>query len=339
MKLTLSALGPYLIYSFKSEDELVKAIDEISVKFTTHREKISDYLNDPRLVAAYTCFYLLTNIPKLSEVLKWMPENWIRILKNCDLIDLGSGPGTFSLAWKEYGGAGDFYQIEQSTLMREQAKKIWEGLYQDSLFQAPRFQASSWKDQTAKEKFLLFGHSANEMSLLTIVDYIENIRPDHILFIEPGTKDFFTKMLEVRKYLLSKNFNLLFPCPNSNDCPMTGSEDWCHQFINIRQHDEIERISQMAKKDRRLLPLTVQAFSKTFKDERPQERIVRVLPETKFAHEWKVCHKNQIEHYQIMKRDFSKQENKVLSAIMSGEAISTEVVKVVDKIKRVKLIK
>lgn len=334
MKFTLSSLIPYLIYSFKSEDELVKAIEEVSLKFTTNRDNIADYLNNPRLVAAYTCFYLLTNIPKLSEVMKWMPQDWVDSLKNCDLIDLGAGPGTFSLAWKEYGGKGQYYQIEQSSLMRDQARKIWDGLYKDSLHQSPR-----WQNQSGKEKFLLFGHSANEMSLTDAINYIESISPDHILFIEPGTKDFFSKMLEIRKYLLSKNFNILYPCPGSGDCPMSGTKDWCHQFIQIKHHDEIERISQMAKKDRKLLPLTVQAFSTSFKYQNPRERIVRVLPETKFGHEWMVCHDNQIDHYQIMKRDLSKEETKMLSAKLSGAAITTEIVKVVDKIKRVKFIK
>lgn len=332
--MNLSSILPHLLHKFKSEAELIKAIEEISLKFTTNRERIGDYLKDPRLVSAYTVFYLLTNIPKLREVLKWMPESWIEELKTCDFVDLGAGPGTFSFAWKELGASGAFFQIELSSLMKEQGKKLWEGFHQEKLFQGSR-----WDWQTEKPKFLLFGHSANEMGTKVSIDYIEKINPDHILFIEPGTKDFFPKMLEIRTYLLEKKFNVLYPCPNELSCPMTNGKDWCHQFIQVKQDSEIERISQMAKKDRKLLPLTVHAYSRTFKATNPSERVVRVLPETKFSFEWEVCQNNHLEHFQIMKRDLSKQETKDLEQVLSGTAIESEVVKTLESSKRVKIIK
>lgn len=333
--MNLSGLLPFLLYQFKSESDLVQAIEEISLKFTKERSRIGDYLKDPRLVAAYTAFYLLTNIPKLEEVLKWMPVEWVEELKGCDFVDLGAGPGTFSLAWKELGGHGDFYQIELAGLMKEQGKKIWEGLYPEKLQQGSR-----WEWNTPKSKFLLFGHSANEMTVDVALDYIDKINPDHILFIEPGTKEFFPKMLAIRNHLMSKRYAILFPCPLEEQCPMRNSDtDWCHQFIQVRQNEEVERISQMARKDRKLLPLTVQAFSRTFRRPAPAERIVRVLDETKFSHEWQVCRNNVLERYQIMKKDLSKAESKALSEVLAGEAIETELVKAFDQSKRVKLLR
>ena len=331
--MNLSELQPYLIHQFKSESDLLKAIEEISIKFTKERNKIGDYLKDPRLVSAYTAFYLLTNIPKLNEVLKWMPATWIDELKKCDFIDLGAGPGTFSLAWKELGAEGDFYQIELSQLMREQGKKIWEGFHKEKLFQGIK-----WEWKTERPKFLLFGHAANEMGAAAAIQYIEKINPEHILFIEPGTKVFFPTMLEIRNYLLNNNHSVLYPCPNELECPMKNSpDDWCHQFIQIKQDAEIERISQMAKKDRKLLPLTVHAYSRTFKTKNPSERLVRILPETKFSMEWEVCHENVLEHYQVMQRDLSKQESKALGSLLAGESVKTEVIKILENAKRVKV--
>lgn len=331
--MNLSDLQPYLLHQFKSESDLLKAIEEISVKFTKERNKIGDYLKDPRLVSAYTAFYLLTNIPKLNEVLRWMPAEWVDELKKCDFIDLGAGPGTFSLAWKEQGATGDFYQIELSQLMKEQGKKIWEGFHKEKLFQG-----SKWEWKTERPKFLVFGHSANEMGAAAAIQYIEKINPEHILFIEPGTKDFFPVMLEIRNYLLKNGHSVLYPCPNELECPMKNSaDDWCHQFIQIKQDAEIERISQMARKDRKLLPLTVHAYSRTFKTKNPSERLVRILPETKFSLEWEVCHDNVLEHYQVMQRDLSKQESKELSSLLAGESVKTEVIKTLEHAKRVKV--
>lgn len=329
----LSDLTPHLIYQFNSEHELLAAIEEISQKFTVNRDKIGDYLKDPRLVSAYTAFYLSTNIPKLQEVFKWMPEGWMDELKNCDFIDLGAGPGTFSLAWKTMGAGKDFYQIELSQLMKEQGKKIWEGLHQEKLFQGSR-----WEWSNPNPKFLLFGHSANEMGADVALDYIKKINPDHILFIEPGTKDFFPKMLKIRAELL-KEYNVLYPCPLPEKCPMDGTDNWCHQFIQVKHDLEVERLSQMARKDRKLLPLTVQAFSRTFSAKNPQERLVRVFPETKFSHEWEVCHSNVLTRYQVMKRDLSKSESKDLSEVLAGASIETEVLKELEQSKRVKLLK
>lgn len=331
--MNLSLIRPYLIYEFSSESDLLKAIEEVSTKFIHERIKLGDYLKEPRLVSAYTVFYLLTNIPKLSEVLKWMPEEWINELKKSDFIDLGAGPGTFSLAWKDQPGVhGDFYQIELSSLMKEQGKRLWDGFHTTKLFQS-----SKWEWKTERSKFLLFGHSANEMGAEAVIQYIEKINPEHVLFIEPGTKDFFPIMLKIREHLLKRDYSVLYPCANGLVCPMQTNEDWCHQFIHIKQDPEIERISQMLRKDRKLLPLTVHAYSRTFKGKNPTERIVRVLPQTKFSLEWEVCHENALEHYQVMLRDLPKQESKNYGALLAGEAVETELIKTLEHSKRVKI--
>jgi ribosomal protein RSM22 (predicted rRNA methylase) len=332
--LGLSQIRPLLLYEFKSDADLVDAVQEISQKFTLNRESIGDYLKDPRLVAAYTTFYLLTNLPKLTEVLKWMPKEWVETLKQSAFVDLGAGPGTFSLAWKEFSGAGEFYQIEQSLHMREQGKKLWDGIVGTELHQG-----KDWSWTTSREKFIVFGHSANEMGAQEAISFIKKINPEHILFIEPGTKSFFQEMLKIREFLLSNDFNVLYPCPEDLPCPMANGNDWCHQFIYVKHDPEVERLTQMARKDRSLLPLTVQAYSKTFKVQNPSERLVRVYSETKFSLEWDVCHNNELNHYQVMKKDFSKAEAKELGEILAGEAIETEVIKTFEKTKRVKLLK
>ncbi len=334
MELTLSTLLPHLIYTFKSESELVQAIDELSDKFTRNRERITDYLREPRLVAAYTAFYSLTNIPKLHEVLRWMPPAWVEELQRSTLVDLGAGPGTFSLAWRQEGATGPVYQVEHSALMREQAAKLWSAFGDGQLVQGQR-----WEWNVPHSKLLLFGHCANEMDVPTAIRYIDAIDPDHVLFIEPGTKEFFGKMLELRAHLLGAGHSVLFPCPLPAACPMQGSDDWCHQFIHVRQDSEVERLTQLARKDRKLLPLTVQAFSRTFRADNSRERVVRVHPETKFGHEWDVCHDNQLQRYQLLKRDLTKSESKTLGELRAGAAVVTEIIKETEQYTRVKLIK
>lgn len=334
--MNLSSLLPFLLHSFKSENDLVQAIQELSLKFTKDRKNISDYLNDERLVSAYSAFYLTTNLPKFEAILPWLPEEFCHDIKSCDFIDLGAGPGTMSLGWMNWLGKseGEVYQVETSELMKKQAKKIWQGLYPEKNLH----QSSAWNEKNERPKVVVFGHSANEMGSELSLRYLEKINPDHIIFIEPGTPEFFQEMLIIRESLLKDKFDVVYPCPSALACPMANTSDWCHQFIQVRHDPEVERLSQILKKDRKLLPLTVHVYSKK-KYEKSSERLVRVMPETKFSFEWEVCHNNKLEHYQLMRRGLEKKKTKILEAMLSGAGLETEIEKELENAKRVKLIR
>lgn len=327
----LKDLLPHLIFDFPNEADLLKAISELSKKFTVERERIDDYLHDPRLSAAYTAFYLATNIPKFEAILPWFSSEILEGFRHSTLIDVGAGPGTFSLAFRAWRGPGEIIQIEQSKLMREQAKKIWEGFYsQENLLQ-------NINTKVEGPKLMLFGHSANEMGAGQALNYVREYEPEHILFIEPGTKDYFPKMLEIRTELLRQGYRVLYPCPNADSCPLAGSDDWCHQYVHVSHPSDIERISQMAGKDRRNLPLIVHLYSKNLPNMRTSERLLRVYPETKFSFEWDVCHENLKEHYQVQKRGMDKSQQKKIARMTPGDTIKTEIEKEFDGVKRVRL--
>lgn len=333
--MNLSDCLPHLIYQFKSERELLEAVEELSQKFTVKRSEIGDYLKESRLTAAYTAFYLTTNIPKWSAVLKWLPDEFKKAIVESPFVDVGAGPGTFSLAFleEEKNYHQKVYQLETSAKMREQALKLWGGLQPEIELE----QLTHPKEIPGS--FMVFGHSANEMGAEDALKYIEKINPEHILFIEPGTKSFFPQMLKIRESLIAQGFHVNFPCPWENACPMKeSSEDWCHQFIHVRQSADVERLSQILKLDRKLLPLTVHAYSKSV-NLKQQERIVRVHPSTKFSFEWDVCRGEKLEHYQVMKRGFDKKTQKRLDEVLSGDSVVTELDKELEEAQRVRLIK
>jgi hypothetical protein len=93
----------------------------------------------------------------------------------------------------------------------------------------------------------------------------------------------------------------------------------------------------MAKKDRRLLPLTVFAFSLPTKRMISGARVIRVFSETKFSFEWEVCEENIIYHFQVMKRGLSKQNLDLFASVKSGDMIQVEVDKTLEKQVRVKI--
>ncbi|MFA5584027.1 MAG: small ribosomal subunit Rsm22 family protein [Bacteriovoracaceae bacterium] len=325
---------PHLLYQFKSEQEIFDSIIEISKKFTTERENISDYLHDDRLVSAYTLYFLLTNIPKFRGILNWLPNDFVEQLKGATFIDVGAGPGTFSIAFREWTSqSGEVYQIETSKKMKEQARLLWDGLYQSNelIQELPK--------NGGGPRVMFFGHSANEMGPQTALDYIKRVNPDHIIFLEPGTKSFFKEMLEIRKVLLKENWNQVYPCSTHESCPMENTDNWCHQYLHHVHTPEIERVSQKVGINRRYMAMTLQVFSKNISYKTNSAKIIRVMPETKFSFEWEICDQNQLYDVQVMKRGMNKSDMKNISNFCAGDLITYEVDKDLGpNKKRIKLI-
>lgn len=323
---SLDDLLPHLLYQFESEHELIKSILEVSDAFTVNRHKIHAYLQDPRLISAYTLFYLATNIPKLHSVINLLGIDF----KNDHLIDVGAGPGTFSLAWINLFGGSVVTQIETSTLMKEQSLKLFQAFF-------PHVKIASTLNEKS-QSLMLFGHSLNEMGFLQGLKYVLKFQPEKVLLIEPGTKESFRICLDFREQMIKSGYFISYPCQNQNACGLQHDlSNWCHQIIEVRHHPSIERITQMAKKDRRRLPLIIQFYEKT-SSKKSETILFRVLKETKHSFEWEVCQENKIEKWQIEKKGLTKEEQKSLSLYGPGQKISAETVKEMDSLKRVKLL-
>lgn len=332
----LSDLYPHLLHQFASEADLVRAIEDISRAFTTDRHNIQRYLSDPRLVSAYTVFYLTTNVPKLAAVFDWLTPAEREAVTRMELVDVGAGPGTFTLAWKVLTGA-DAVMLETAPLMREQAAKLVLGL-----FGAPaQFRLSS----KHKPRLLLFGHSLNEMGVAAGLSYVKDADPDRIWLIEPGTKETFKIALEFRQALLQSGWGITFPCLGASACPMQGTENWCHQYVDVRHDAQTERLTQLVHKDRRRLPLTVMMFERPARviESANRARIVRVKEETKFSHEWQVCHSADrqltLSEFQLPKKSYPKEEKRAIEALLSGSLIEYQVEKVTAQSTRIRLVR
>ena len=84
----------------QSIDEISEGVKLLQKDFTTDRDKsIENYLSDPKLVSAYTAFYLPSNLKKCAFLL--IKIQLLNSLENIQFIDLGCGHGTISLGWME----------------------------------------------------------------------------------------------------------------------------------------------------------------------------------------------------------------------------------------------
>lgn len=318
--LSLSQIKPHLLTPDISEAEIINYIKELSVQFTVKRKDIDEYTTNEKKISAYTSFYLPTNIPKLEFLLSRIPEKILEDLKHRPFIDMGCGPGTFSLAYKKIMNIDDFVEItavDSSELMLKQAKKIMAAFYPETKFNAQKKYINK-----KSESILFFGHSINEMGIEKASDIIATIDPEYILWIEPGTSEAFFQLKKMREVLLS-TYNVIYPCPGDALCP----NEWCHQVLRTSHEASIERLSQIAALDRRTLPMSTHFYRRKNSEKKESLPVTtRFLNETKFSFEYEICREdenknNSNEVIQLLKKELSKAEIKFFKSANVGELL------------------
>jgi hypothetical protein len=336
ISLTPEELKPHLLISNISSAEMVKLIKEMSIKFTKKREDIHDYVFEHRHVSAYASFYLPTNMPKLEFLLSQLPSDVIQDFKNRPFIDIGAGPGTFSLAWKKLlkiSSHVEMIAVDTSKIMLDQAEKIMNGF-----FPKHKFLSTTKFAEKKENSVLFFGHSINEMGREKAQDYIMTIDPEYIIWIEPGTSELFKELVILRDIVLD-HYDVLYPCPSSAACPNT----WCHQVLRTTHLPELERLSQLVELDRKILPMTAHVYRRKSKTPTvaTQATVIRYIQETKFSFEYEVCYAfegtNINAIIEIQKKLLTKEEVKNFKHSSVGDRLDFTVLKVIGEKLRVKL--
>jgi ribosomal protein RSM22 (predicted rRNA methylase) len=336
--LSFEELRPHLLIPNITEPEVVKYIKEMSMKFTQKRDQITDYVLDHRQVSSYASFYLPTNMPKLHFLLSKLPQDVLEDFKNRPFIDMGSGPGTFSLAYKmlmEVPAHVEIIAVDSAQIMLDQATKLMEGF-----FPGDKFQTARKFSEKKSNSILFFGHSINEMGIDKVQSQIMITDPEYVMWIEPGTSELFHELKKLRSNILD-SYDALYPCPSSAGCP----SDWCHQVLRTSHDPSIERLSQLVSLDRKILPMTAHVYRR--KKTQPvlnSPVTIQFLNETKFSFEYEVCMVNENKDnrtavIEIQKKQLSKEEEKAFKNADVGERFDFEVEKVVQNKLRVKLTK
>lgn len=324
--LSLSDISPFLLSALK-EHELIALLKQISVGFTSERERIGEYVSERDLVSAYCSYYLPTNIPKLDFLLAQLGPEILTKLENLPFIDVGSGPGTYSVGWlSHFKKAPAIHLVDQSSLMLEQARTLIEGLGI-----GPSMATYTPGLPSISGGVMLFGNSLNEMGVKRGLELIEKGDPEFVILIEPGTKQSFAEVLPLRDELIAMGMRPLYPCASAGACPLRSSDDWCHQVLRMTHDPEIERLSQLIGLDRKVMPFVAHIYQRGGGSARPAH-FLRFLTETKFSFMWQVClvgENGDLEtmKFELMKRDYPKKIIKRLQQASVGESFSFQIVK------------
>ena len=332
MQISLSEIKDCLLYEFKDDHALGKSIEEVGKIFNHMRDHLSDYYDDEKLISAYVAYYFTTNIPKFEKAITMAG---VDLSEYDNLVDIGTGPGTFLIAAKAMHHKLHLYGVDHSDLMLKQAQKIFNYFY--SLDDVTL--TKNLNPPKEGKTLYLFSHSLNEMDENTYLNYLRQIADSDILLIEPGTKESFIKILNVREHLIQNGYKVHFPCHKESPCPMNPEKDWCHQYMFVTHADDVEVMTQKLGRNRRLLPICIQYYRKSEKTPRDEAMLVRVLRPTKHSLEWVVCDKNNaMINLEIPIKQFSKKEAKEMQKVTAGHLVQYEVIKELPEKLRVKLI-
>lgn len=333
--LSIEDIRPHLLNPALKESDMVHFIKEMSAKFTKKRDQIGDYVLDDDHVASYTALYLTTNIPKLHFLLSKLPADVLEDIINRPFIDIGCGPGTFSLGMSLLfeKTPPEVICVDSSKVMLDQAEKILKGFFSNV-----NLQTFSRFSEKKTDSVLFYGHSINEMGIQKVQDQVIMVDPEYVIFIEPGTSELFLELKKLREALLD-SYEILYPCPSSSACP----NEWCHQVLRTSHDQSVERLSQLASLDRKIMPMTAHVYRRRQNTEtRPKATIIRFINETKFSFEYEVCffeegeNKNAV--IEIQKKQLSKEQEKAFKHSNVGDHIRFEVERTVGTKLRVKIL-
>lgn len=331
--LSLGDVRPHLLNPGLSDAEITRLVKEMSLKFTQKREHIEDYVLSRDMVSAYAAFYLPTNIPKLHFLLSKLTDSTLADLKGRPFIDMGAGPGTFSLGYHLLMGsdAGHTTIVDTSVLMQQQAQQICKGFFPDvSLEMSRHYRLKN------RESILFFGHSINEMGVQEALEHVMVIDPEYIIWIEPGTSELFSELKKLRGFI-ADDYDVLYPCPSMKGCPSS----WCHQVLRTSHDPSIERLSQLIGLDRKILPMAAHVYRRKQSGSKTANlpTLIRYMTETKFSFEYEVCleengkNKNVVVEYQ--KKNLGKNLEKRFKNLSVGEKARFEVDRIIGEKYRV----
>jgi ribosomal protein RSM22 (predicted rRNA methylase) len=181
------------------------------------------------------------------------------------LLDLGSGPGTASLAALNYLNAiKEVTFVDRSLTFLEAAKSFCEG----GSFKTNLVNKNLTDPSTLPSADLVIAsYSTNELSENALPSFIERAwaaTNSIFVVVEPGTKAGFRNILKIRDLLINRGAKILAPCPHSAECPMNNTDKWCHfrvRFNRSRLH-KIVKDAVLSHEDE---PFSFMAFSKSDK--------------------------------------------------------------------------
>lgn len=296
-----------------SPKKVTEAVGELSRLFTKERGHLNQaYLDNGLLGAAYLQYFLPVNLVKIQLLLDEMPTPQVN--ESFSVLDLGSGPGTGTLAvldwWHQQAlpYALSVTAIDGSKAALGQSRQLWDRYCEAASVRAASLQVNEgdlerrvWFEQVKQRapfdliivanclnEVYLDAHDSTEMRAELISESLSLLASNGtMMIIEPALRETSRRLLQVRDRLLQeKRCTAYSPCLHENDCPaMINPHDWCHEERTWDPPAVIQQIDERVgfiKDALKFSYLLLRKDGKTIVERRPDVyRVVSELREMK----------------------------------------------------------
>lgn len=178
--------------------------------------------DEPFTTAAYLAYFLPLNYARLRSV--WREVERCQ-LKPQSIWDFGSGVGTTQWMLEDQTNLAPvpLFAVERSRAaidLNLRLQSARQGQWR-ALLQAPA--------RPANGAMAVFSYSFLEMrsQLPRLQEF------DHLLIVEPSTRDCGRQLMEWRARFLAQGWSVLAPCTHMHTCPLLqhSTRDWCHMRV------------------------------------------------------------------------------------------------------------
>ena len=244
-------------------EELSQQVGELSRLFTRDRHELeARYLADERLRRAYVSYFLPVNAAKVQTLFDELPERDLEvpnILENGPMrvLDVGSGPGTASLAALDWMQRRSHRQrgievtaVDSVRPALDEAQALWDAYCRINAPDHARLhcvhadlERNAWiKLIDRSYQVIVMANTLNELyrtaddSVQRQVQMIQMLldRLDHhgaLIIIEPALRQTTRNLHHLRdRLLMLRACTIYSPCLHEHLCPaLIKKDDWCHE--------------------------------------------------------------------------------------------------------------